>query len=182
MEPELLRLVYAPASYYRPWRAVYAQATPAQQRWLNATLMRQRDLPVPSARAQTRTPLARRVVAAWDRLPEVAVLIGAARLRDWVSMQRGGTALPLPLQAFMRAGYSRYDSPEQPQQPLEDDPDSLLRWGAAEVRALAPLLPPWLGARVTLPLHTDSGDAPELEVRPDLDLFWSALNYVEKLS
>ncbi len=182
MEPELLRLVYAPASYYRPWRSTYAQATAAQQRWLNATLIRQLELPLPSASAHARAPLARRVVAAWDRLPEVAILIGAARLRDWVSMQRGGTALPLPLQAFMRAGYSRYDTPERPRLPLDEDPDSLLRWGAAEVRALAPLLPPWLGPRLALPLHADSGDAPELEVRPDLDLFWSALNYVEKLS
>jgi len=182
VEPDLLRLAYAPASYYRPWRVAYAQATAAQQRWLNATLIRQLDLPVPSAHAHARAPLARRMVAAWDRLPEVAILIGAARLRDWVSMQRGGTALPLPLQAFMRSGYARYDAPERPRQPLDDDPDSLLRWGAAEVRALAPLLPPWLGARVALPLHTEGGDAPGLEVRPDLDLFWSALSYVEKLS
>lgn len=182
MEPDLLRLVYAPASYYRPWRATYAQATAAQQRWLNATLIRQRDLPVPSASAYALAPLARRVIAAWDRLPEVAVLIGASRLRHWVSTQRGGTALPLALQAFMRAGYSRYDAPERPRRSLDEDPDALLRWGGAEVRALGPLLPAWLGPRLALPLHADRGDAPELEVHPDLDLFWSALNYVEKLS
>ena len=182
MVPELLPLVYAPASYYRPWRAAYAAATPAQQRWLNATLIRQRELPVPSAHAEANTPLARRMVAAWDRLPEIAVLIGAARLRDWVSAQRAGTALPLPVQAFMRSGYSRYDAPERPAKSLENDPESLLRWGAAELRALGPMLPPWLALRMMLPLHTEGGDVPGQDIRPDIDLFWSALNYVEKLS
>ena len=85
MEPDLLQLVYAPASYYRPWRAVYAQATPAQQRWLNATLIRQRDLPVPSARAHTRAPLARQLALLYDgalaqimfqRSPEAAQIAG----------------------------------------------------------------------------------------------------------
>lgn len=182
MGPELLRLVYAPASYYRPWRSTYASATPAQQRWLNATLIRERGLPMPSARASASTLLARRMIALWDRLPEVAVLIGAARLRDWVSMQRGGTALPLQVQAFMRSGYSRYDTQERPARLLEDDPDALLRWGAAEVRALSPLLPTWLAPRLVLPLHTASGDAPLRDVVPDVDLFWSAMSYVEKLS
>lgn len=182
MERELLRLVYAPASYYRPWRAAYAAATPAQQRWLNTTLLRQRDLPVPSASASVNTLLARRTVAAWDRLPDVAVLMGAARLRDWVSMQRAGTALPLYVQAFMRSGVSRYDSPQRPARLLADDPDSLLRWGAAEVRALAPMLPLWLGPRLGLPMYSSTGDVPELPVQPDVDLFWSALTYVEKLS
>jgi hypothetical protein len=180
--PELLRIVYAPASYYRPWRSAYGAATPAQQRWLNATLIRQHALPVPPAGVSANATVARRMVGLWDRLPEVATLIGAARLRDWVAPQRAGAALPLPVQAFMRAGHVPIELPERPTSTLEDDPDLLLRWGARDVRALAPMLPTWLSARLWLPLHTAEGESPQREIRPDMDLFWSAVNYVEKLS
>jgi len=116
---EALHIAYAPAAYYRPWQAVYAGATVDQQRWLNTALLRQRRLPLPASLQAPDDPLARRLIGLWPRLPQVATLMGAARLRDWVPAQRGCAALPATVQAFMRAGYGD-DRPVERHQPRRE--------------------------------------------------------------
>ncbi|WP_421569859.1 hypothetical protein [Stenotrophomonas sp. PD6] len=177
-----LRIAYAPAAYYRPWQAVYAAASADQRRWLNTALFRQRRLPLPASLATPPDVLARRMLELWDRLPQVATLMAAARLRDWLPAQRGSLALPPMVQAFMRAGHARADQPALPACTFEQAPDLLLQWGAAELRPIAPMLPAWMSARLCLPFSGLSGERPPPVEHPDMDLFWSAVTYVEKFS
>lgn len=115
---------------------------------------------------------------------QAAAAMAAARLRDWLASQRGCTALPATVQAFMRADHAR-----QPggcvQAPVPADLSRvLLVWGGVELQPLAPLLPAWLSARLSLPFAPMAGDTlrPLPRERIDLDLFWTAVTYVEKLS
>jgi len=181
---DAMHIAYAPAAYYRPWRAVYADASLDQQRWLNTTLIRQRRLPMPATLAAPADVLTRRLMGLWPRLPEVATLMAAARLRDWLASQRGCTALPATVQAFMRADHAR-QSGGCVQAPVPADLSRvLLVWGGVELQPLAPLLPAWLSARLSLPFAPMAGDTlrPLPRERIDLDLFWTAVTYVEKLS
>ena len=177
-----LRIAYAPAAYYRPWRAVYATASTGQRRWLNTALIGQRRLPLPTSLAIPSDVLARRMLELWDRLPQVATLMAAARLRDWLPAQRASLALPPMVQAFMRAGHACGERPVLPACTFEQAPDLLLQWGAAELRSIAPMLPAWLSVRLCLPFAGLSGERPPPVEHPDMDLFWSAVTYVEKLS
>jgi hypothetical protein len=177
-----LRIAYAPAAYYRPWRAVYAMASAEQRRWLNAALIRQRRLPLPASTVTPQDVLTRRTLVLWERLPQVATLMAAARLRDWLPAQRGSVALPPMVQAFMRAGHARGELSALPSCTFDQAPDLLLQWGAAELRPIAPMLPAWLSARLCLPFAGLSGAPPPPVEHPDMDLFWSAVTYVEKLS
>jgi hypothetical protein len=177
-----LRIAYAPAAYYRPWRVVYATASAEQRRWLNTALIRQRRLPLPASPVTPQDVLTRRTLGLWDRLPQVATLMAAARLRDWLPAQRGSLALPPMVQAFMRAGHARDELLVPPSCTVEQVPDLLLQWGAAELRPIAPMLPAWLSARLCLPFAGLSGECPPSAEHPDMDLFWSAVTYVEKLS
>lgn len=178
----VLRIAYAPAAYYHPWRAAYAAASAEQQRWLNGALIRQRRLPLPASLAAPPDPLARRLVGLWPGLHQVATLMAAARLRDWLAAQRGSLALPPMVQAFMRAGHARSEPAVLPSCTLAQAPELLLQWGGAELRPLAPLLPAWLSARLWLPFAGLPGERPPPCEHADLDLFWSAVTYVEKLS
>lgn len=183
MAPDrVLHIAYAPAAYYRPWRAVYAAASGEQRRWLNTALIRQRRLPLPQSLVVPPDALARRMVGLWDRLPQVATLMAAARLRDWLAVQRGSLALPPMVQAFMHAGHARRDATPLPSCSLEQAPDLLQQWGAAELRPIAPMVPAWLSARLCLPFAGLAGERPPAGEPPDMDLFWSAVTYVEKLS
>lgn len=129
-------------------------------------------------------PLARRLIGLWPALPQLATLMAAARLRAWLPSQRGCLALPATVQAFMRAGHA------QPpvgivQEPAPADLSAvLLLWGGVELQPLAPLLPAWLSARLSLPFAPMAGDGvrPQARERIDMDLFWTAVTYVEKLS
>lgn len=183
MTPDpVLRIAYAPAAYYRPWRAVYAAASVDQRRWLNTALIRQRRLPLPASLAAPADVLTRRMLGLWDRLPQVATLMAAARLREWLPPQRGSVALPPMVHAFMHAGHGRGDTPVLPSCTFAQAPDVLLQWGAAELRPIAPMLPAWLSARLCLPFAGLTGERPPPGEHPDMDLFWSAVTYVEKLS
>lgn len=184
MVREALQIAYAPAAYYRPWRAVYADAAVDQQRWLNTTLLRQRRLPLPASLEAPADPLVRRLLGLWPRLPEVASLMGAARLREWLPAQRGCAALPVSVQAFMRAGYGRDRVGVLPATAAADLPETLLLWGFAELQPLSPLLPAWLSARLCLPFvpTRPAQMRPPSGEHADMNLFWSAVTYVEKLS
>jgi len=179
---DALTIAYAPARYYRPWQAVYATAPGDQRRWLNSTLIRQRRLPLPASLALPSDPLPRRLIGLWDQLPQLAVLMAAARLRGWLATQRASVALPPQVQAFMRAGYARDEATVVPACALHDAPGTLLQWGAAELRPMAPMLPAWLSARLWLPFAGAEDERPPVRERADMDLFWSAVTYVEKLS
>lgn len=181
---EAMHIAYAPAAYYRPWKATYADATLDQQRWLNTTLIRQRRLPMPASLEAPPDQLTRRLIGLWPQLPQLATLMAAARLREWLPSQRGCSALPATVQAFMRAGHA-----QQPagvvQEPVPTDLSAvLLQWGGVELQPLAPLLPAWLSARLSLPFAPMAGDGvrPLARERIDMDLFWTAVTYVEKLS
>ncbi|MGH8036335.1 MAG: hypothetical protein ACREPC_00365 [Stenotrophomonas sp.] len=177
-----LRIAYAPAAYYRPWRTVYAAGSAEQRRWLNTALIRQRWLQLPASPVAPQDVLTRRMLGLWDRLPQVATLMAAAQLRVWLPTQRGSVALPPMVQAFMRAGHARGELSALPSCTLDEAPDVLLQWGAAELRPIAPMLPAWLSARLCLPFAGLSGERPPPVEHPDMDLFWSAVTYVEKLS
>lgn len=181
---EAMHIAYAPAAYYRPWREAYASATVDQQRWLNATLIRQRRLPMPAARVDPADMVTRRLLGLWPNLPQIATLMAAARLAAWLPSQRGCAALPATVQAFMRAGHV-----PQPVARVQDPVPAdlagvLLTWGGVELQPLAPLLPAWLSARLSLPFAPMAGDGlrPLPRERIDMDLFWTAVTYVEKLS
>lgn len=178
----VLRIVYAPAAYYRPWGAVYATASADQRRWLNTALIRQRRLPLPASLDTPPDVLVRRMIGLWDRLPQVATLMAAARLREWLPAQRGSLVLPPVVQAFMWAGHAHGRTAVLPTNASGPLPDVLLQWGAAELRAIAPMLPAWLSARLCLPFAGACGERPPPAEHPDMDLFWSAVTYVEKLS
>ncbi|OEZ00254.1 hypothetical protein BIY45_12445 [Stenotrophomonas sp. BIIR7] len=184
MVHDAMRIAYAPAAYYRPWQALYANANHEQQRWLNGALIRQRRLPMPTSLAPPPELLPRRLIGLWPRLPQVASLMAAARLRDWLPSQRGCAALPPTLHAFMRAGHASQPASVVPAHTDADLADTLLLWGGAEVQALAPQLPSWLSARLSLPFASAPADParPPTGERADLDLFWTAVTYVEKLS
>lgn len=184
MVREIVQIAYAPAAYYRPWKVAYRSATTDQQRWLNTTLLRQRRLPMPASLEPPCDPLARRLIGLWPRVPEVATLMGAARLRDWLPAQRGFAALPLTVQAFVRAGHCGTRSGVLPATAPERLHDALLLWGGAELQPLTLLLPAWLSTRLSLPFAplTVDGMRPAACERADMDLFWSAVTYVEKLS
>jgi len=181
---DALCIAYAPAAYYRPWQALYAGATVEQQRWLNTTLLRQRRLPLPTSLEPSSDPLARRLVGLWPQLPQVATLMAAARLRDWLPAQRGCAALPATVQAFMRAGYGRNRPSALPAPGTASLHDTLLAWGGAELQPLSLLLPAWLSTRLCLPFVPTRAEQvrPPSAEHPDLDLFWNAVTYVEKLS
>lgn len=184
MVREAMHIAYAPAAYYRPWQAVYASASADQQRWLNTALLRQRRLPLPASLQAPDDPLARRLIGLWPRLPQLATLMGAARLRDWVPAQRGCTSLPATVQAFMRAGYARERPGTLPGTSAGSVAATLLLWGGAELQPLAPLLPAWLSTRLCLPFVPTPAEAvcPPDSAHADMDLFWNAVTYVEKLS
>jgi hypothetical protein len=179
-----MHIAYAPAAYYRPWRAVYAGASSAQQRWLNTALIRQRRLPMPASLETPADLLARRVIGLWPRLPQVATLMAAARLREWLPSQRACSGLPATVQAFLRAGHGRPGAVVPPGATAASLPDVLLLWGGAQLQPVSPMLPAWLSARLCLsfaPLSAEEARPPQCE-RADMDLFWSAVTYVEKLS
>jgi len=181
---EALRIAYAPAAYYRPWQAVYAGATVDQQRWLNTALLRQQRLPMPASLQAPDDPLARRLIGLWPLLPQVATLMGAGRLRDWVPAQRGCAALPATVQAFMRAGYGDDRPVMLPAMPAASLADTLLRWGGAELQPLGLVLPAWLSTRLCLPFlpMRAENECPPDSGHVDMDLFWNAVTYAEKLS
>lgn len=177
-EHDLLRVACAPASYYRPWRVAYAGLQPAQQRWLNAQLLQQRMLALPERLELPRDPLARQLLRQWSQLPQVALLMAAARLRRWVLSERASAALPVAVHAFMRLGHAEASGPR----PAQDvaTPDQLMAWGSVGVLACCAQLPAWLYAR--LPLHFSGLPLPAVSDAADPDLLWSALHHAEKVS
>jgi len=184
VERELMKIAYAPAAYYRPWKASYANAPADRQRWLNTLLLRQRRLPLPTSLEPPSDPVARRLVALWPRLPELASLLGAGRLHEWLPAQRAFPGLPVAVHAFVRAGHGSHRPSALPSGPPAPLRDTLLLWGGAELQPLGVLLPAWLSSRLCLPfapMTTDGMRPPPCE-RADMDLFWSAVTYVEKLS
>lgn len=184
MVREVMQIAYAPGAYYRPWRAAYAEASVDQQRWLNTMLLRQRRLPLPASLEPPADALARRLISLWPRLPEVARLLGAARLHAWLPAQRGFAALPVTVQAFVRAGHGSHRTSALPAASPASLQDTLLLWGGAELQPFSLLLPAWLSTRLCLPFAplTADGMRPPPGERADLDLFWNAVTYVEKLS
>ncbi|MEG2804545.1 hypothetical protein [Stenotrophomonas sp.] len=182
MSPEVCRLALAPAASYRPWQATYATLAADGQRWLNQALIAQHALPMPATLALPACPLARRLVQQWAQLPQVAVLIAAARLRRHVLAERASLRLPATVHTFLRLGHAELDPAHAvPADPA--NPQMLLGWGGARLQTLAPHLPAWIAARLGLPFAGLPLAAAGAE-RPDpalIDLFWSALRHVENL-
>lgn len=177
-ERELIRIAYAPAGYHRLWRRTYLGLQPAQQRWLNDRLIRQRALPAPPRELALRCSLARQLTRQWSQLPQVAMLMAAARLRRWVLSERASLALPISVQAFMRLGHAEFPGPRPTEAAAAPAP--LMAWGGAALLACTAQLPEWLHSR--LPLHFHGLPVPAVADTPDADLLWSALRHAEKVS
>lgn len=180
---DLLAIAYAPAAYYRPWRATYTGLQPAQQRALNAQLLRQQALPEPDELVVPAHALLRRTLRLWHQVPHVAMLMAVARLRRWVLADRASLTLPASVHAFMRMGHAEQGG----NCPLPEgscaDPLVLTAWGAGCLQH-AIELPAWLNARFALHF----AGLPSNVAKPvpnsgiDTELLWSALRHVEAVS
>lgn len=184
LNDDLVHIAFAPGSYYRPWQATYAHALPGQQRWLNTCLIRQHALPVPADLSLPNNALARRIVGQWSQLPQVALLMAAARLRRRVLAERSSLALPAMVHAFMRLGHVETTGGPPLGAGSVADPEVLTGWGGRCLQAVAPRLPDWLGARLALPFSGLPGadTMPPSADSTDIDLLWSALRHVETVS
>jgi hypothetical protein len=87
------------------------------------------------------------------------------------------------MHAFLQAGYGAERRSALPAAATGLD-DALLLWGGLELQPLGMFLPAWLSSRLSLPFAPikSEGMRPPPCERADLDLFWSAVTYVEKLS
>ncbi|HEV7777141.1 MAG TPA: hypothetical protein VGO76_09760 [Luteibacter sp.] len=175
-QTELVRLLYDPVSYYRPWRRAVAGLSAGQRSGLNAQLIRQHHLPGYDTPITSQRWLVDRLVNAWHVLPSAAFLMACAKLRSAVAADRGYLAQPPVVHAFMRLGFTEQMTRVVP----AVDTASLLGWGGHYLQALAPRLPAWLGTRLALPfagLSPTLADPARPRFEPDLTCFWSALTY-----
>jgi type III secretion system OrgA/MxiK family protein len=175
-QSDLVRLLYDPVSYYRPWRCAVAGLSAAQRSGLNVQIIRQHHLPGYDTPTASQRWLVDRLVNAWHVLPSVAFLMACAKLRSAVVSDRGYLAQPPVAHAFMRLGFSEHASHVV----SAVDTSSLLGWGGQYLQALGPRLPSWLGARLALPfagLNPVVAGVTRPQFEPDLTCFWSALTY-----
>ncbi|WP_445147318.1 hypothetical protein [Dyella sp. Tek66A03] len=175
MQIETLRVLYDPASYYRPWREAEASLSHEQRSGLNGHLIRSHRLPSYRPPHATQYMLVRRLVGAWAHLPAAAYLMACAKFRSTVVADRSYLAQPSSVHAFMQLRFREHGH----QRASVTSSDALLGWGGGYLQALTPHLPAWLAARMCL--HFSGLRSSLIGPRPrddfDITCFWTALNY-----
>ncbi|MGE6332994.1 hypothetical protein [Stenotrophomonas sp. NPDC077659] len=179
---DLLRVLYDPVQYYRPWRQASAALQPAQRTALNGWLAQRHALPAYAPPPAEQRACIQRLVAGWARLPDAAYLMACARHRHRLMGSRAFVRLPRPVHAFLRLPFA----PCGPSPVDVEDEYSLRAWGAAcLLHGLHDHVPSWVLARARLcftglvvPPHAGAGPGDAF----DMTCFWSAWNHAANLS
>lgn len=176
---ELLRLLYDPLAYYRPWAKVAMEFQPAQRSALNAWLCQKYQLPAYSAVADAHASLTTRLVQGWGRLPITVYLMACAKHRPQLLASRQLLHQSVRVQNFLRLPFAAS------LQPLTGavEQDRMQAWGWQYLHAgLRDQMPAWLLTRMSLySVGLPTEVCAETE-EFDFACFWSAWNYAANLS
>lgn len=177
----LLRVLYDPVSYYPTWRHAASRLGPRQRSSLNAWLIKRESLPAYAAPSSAEHGLSRRLVAGWDRLPQVARLLACAKQRRRLAGSRLYLAQPPYVHVFLRLPFA----PATAEASFTTDAE-LLQWGGHYLlQGLRNRVPDWLLARVALQFAGNPGTGGcQRPVHEPFDstCFWSAWNHVAYVS
>ncbi|GEM_PF-473748 len=177
----LLRVLYDPVSYYPSWQHVASRLGPRQRSSLNAWLIKRESLPAYAAPSPAEDGVSRRLLAGWDRLPQVARLLACAKQRRRLAGSRLYLAQPPYVHAFLRLPFA----PATAEAGFATDAE-LLQWGGHYLlQGLRSRVPDWLLARVALQFVGNQGEGGchrPMHEPFDSTCFWSALNHVAYLS
>jgi hypothetical protein len=176
LPPPVASIVFDPAGYYARWSDNDRRAwSPRQRSALNDYLCAAYRLP-PHDGATAVSEGVTRIVHGWASLRSAAAYVAAARYARSLQASRCFAALPPSVHAFTRMGFN--ESHHQPSGGIANQA-ALIGLGGATLAALVPMLPAWLGSRISLHFADQSTAEFDREAF-DLPCFWSALRHASR--
>lgn len=174
----VIRVLYDPAGYYRPWRRSVPRLNAQQRAALNVHLLAHHALPFGEEAAATMLGThARRILECWHALPGAAYLVACAKWRSHLVADRQFMRLPALVHAFLALGFS--EAKPLAAEAGRDMDAWVVRGGAYLMEGLPALLPAWMSARLPLLFTASHDEALPVSTYGDFDFtcFWSALTY-----